>query len=107
MKPKADREEGPWPPDEDFWDRLQRLQRKRKIKNPEIAAVAGVVAGTVSNWRQGQRPEGRAVLLLARYFDVPPEWLDPALGAVRAVPRAKQETGSRAVPKKKGTRKNV
>lgn len=68
----------PWPPPETFWDRLQRLRNARGVSNEEIAAIADVAYGTVSNWRKGQRPEGRAVARLADYFNVPFDWLDVA-----------------------------
>lgn len=64
-----------WPPEEEFWDRLQRMRRKRKVPNGAIAKVAGVVRGTVSNWKAGQKPETLALLSLARFFGVSPEWL--------------------------------
>ena len=64
----------PWPPDERFWDRLQRLQRARGMSNGEIAKIANVAIGTVSAWRN-RNPDTDALLRLAAYFRVAPEWL--------------------------------
>jgi transcriptional regulator with XRE-family HTH domain len=64
----------PWPPEERFWDRLQRLQRAVGVDNKEIARIAGVAIGTVSAWRH-RNPDTDALLRLAAYFKVPPEWL--------------------------------
>ena len=64
----------PWPPEERFWDRFQRLQRAMGVDNKEIARIAGVAVGTVSAWR-GRNPDTDALLRLAAYFKVSPEWL--------------------------------
>lgn len=64
-----------WPPPEEFADRLARLRRRRRASNEEIAEAAGVHPNTVSNWNGGQVPEGMALLRLARFFGVSPEWL--------------------------------
>ncbi len=45
-----------------------------KLENGDIARVAGVAVGTVSNWRR-RSPDTDALLKLARYFGVTPEWL--------------------------------
>lgn len=65
----------PWPPEESFWDRLQRLRNALGVENAEIARAADTAVGTVSNWRQGRTPETGAVLRLAQYFGVSVEWL--------------------------------
>lgn len=45
------------------------------MKNDAIAAATGVSVKTVSHWIGGQQPEPDALLRLADYFDVTPEYL--------------------------------
>ncbi len=82
---------GVWPPPEEFADRLARLRRRRRATNEEIAAAAGVHPNTVSNWNSGQKPEGMALLNLARYFDVTPEWLLTGTSPKASKPKAAAE----------------
>lgn len=68
-------DEKPWPPEPEFPERLFGLRRARRVKNDAIAAATGVSVKTVSHWIGGQQPEPDALLRLADYFDVTPEYL--------------------------------
>lgn len=97
-----------WPPTEDFADRLARLRRHRGVDNAAIADGAGVSVKTVSHWIGGQMPETGALLKLARFFDVSPNWLLEGEGepAAQAVPPAAKKKPGRyrdlSTPKKPG-----
>lgn len=78
----------PWPPKEEFWDRLSRLQRGLEVGNGEIARVAGVSIGTVSAWRR-RKPDAAALARLAAYFGVTAQWLLTGEGSPTNVGRSK------------------
>lgn len=87
----------PWPPEETFWDRLQRLRNAMGLDNAAVAKAAGVAIGTVSNWRQGRTPDTPAVLKLAQFFGVTVEWL--LTGREEPEPKV-GKSGSRAITSK-------
>lgn len=57
-------------------NRLRTLRLSRGISQSVLAAAVGVSTRTVKYWEHGQRtPNATSLLALARYFDIPPEYL--------------------------------
>lgn len=57
-------------------ERLHLLMKRRKVRNADLAAAVGVVATTVSKWRNGSQPlAGDRLGEAARFLGVTREWL--------------------------------
>lgn len=57
-------------------DRIMRQMKARGVKNPAVAAAAGVHPGTVSKWRHDERvPEEVQLERVAAFLGVSTSWL--------------------------------
>lgn len=86
------------PLQDDFAARLVARMTELGLKNPDVAQAVGVVANTVSKWRQRlQKPNDEQMAKLAATLDVSEQWLDYGGSAT---PPATSTAGSGRLPQK-------
>lgn len=60
-----------------FQERFSKLLSEKQASTNEVAETLGVSAKTVYSWKSGTRsPKMPAVVSIASYFGVTPEWLE-------------------------------
>lgn len=83
------------PPSQTLGERLKAAMRRKGVRNPEVAQVAGVHLKTVSKWLgDTQVPDGEALERVAQLLGVSTTWLRfGAEDAPRTTPRVLASSG--------------
>jgi transcriptional regulator with XRE-family HTH domain len=87
-----------------FADRLRAcMEAPKKISQQELAAACSMTQATVSRLLNGQEPKSRDLLAIARFFQVPMEWLmtgeNPSFENVKVAEAAVEYKGTSKLTK--------
>lgn len=58
-----------------FMDRLQMLMDEQNLKDVELREMLGLSKNSLTNWRNGMKPQSATIHRLADFFNVSYDWL--------------------------------